>query len=293
MQVIARLAVANLLPLVMLLVGLRASAPEIAAELRRPKRLLIGAAAILVAVPLIAIAVVRIVPLPARASVLFLLFAICPAAPFSMSLLQKRERGGAFGIAFAVLLLTSAIVTVPAWIWILDTTHKVNIAGFLEKAGALLAIKIMVPLGIGMLAQKLFARAVGILVRVVGMLVLVCLAIAVVLLFFLGASTLSAITLPVAFAAVLIVAADAFLVERLAPADDPVLREAIATVAVRGNPALALAVISLNDPTLKWAPVVAAYLILRTAAAIPIEWLARRGRSGSIAPKQGAPRRSR
>lgn len=271
MQAVAHFAVSYLVVFAMLNVGLRTSVRAVLDEFRHPKRILIGVGAIDLAVPLIALLVVQIVSVPPSVAKLFLLFAICPAAPLVIPSLQKRDAVGSVGLALLVVLLAAAVFTVPAWVWILDRAHPVSIDVYARDVGIMLVGKLLLPLGIGMSVRAYSERIATLVERVATVAFLVCVVLSVWILVKVGAASLGKITGLIALAAFMIFAGNALLVAKLAPKTDPDLRSAISSIAARGNPALALAVIAQNDPSLDWAGLVAGYVIFRAFALLPFD----------------------
>jgi bile acid:Na+ symporter, BASS family len=275
MQVVAQFAVAYLVVFAMLNVGLRTSWSAVVQEFRQPRRILLGVGAIDLAVPLVALIVVQLIHVPPEVAKLFLLFAICPAAPLVLPSLQRRGAAGSVGLALVVVLLAAAVVTIPAWVWILDRAHPVPIDTYAKDVALMLVGKLLLPLVVGMTIRAHSDRMATIVERIATVAFIVCVVFAIWVVVKVGAASLGKITGLIAFAALLIFAGDALLVSKLAPKGDPALRSAISSIAVRGNPALALAVIAQNDPSLNWAGLVAAYVIFRTFALLPFELRAR------------------
>jgi len=268
---LARLAVSNLVVMLMLVVGLGARPADIIGELRRPGRLGIGIAAIDIVVPLLTIAVAVLMPIPEAAAKLFVAFGICPAAPIAIRGLEKRG-AGPIGLALVVVLLAGSVVTVPLWLWILEAAHAVPARSYAGDVAAMLAWKLLLPLAVGMALRSVAPKVADVAGRVLNVVFVATLLLALLVLLKQGISTLLGITVPVAVAALLILAGGV-LVGRLAPPGDPPLRDAISTIAARSNPALALAVISQHDPSLDWGAGVAAYILFRTIALVPLERL--------------------
>jgi bile acid:Na+ symporter, BASS family len=275
MQAVAQVAVSYLVVFAMLNVGLRTSLSAVLHEFRHPRRILIGVGAIDLAVPLLALIVVQIVRVPPEVAKLFLLFAICPAAPLVLPSLPKRGAVGSVGLALVVVLLAAAVLTVPAWVWILDRTQPVPFDTYARDVAGMLVGKLLLPLIVGMTIREHSDRIAAIVERIATILFLACVVFAVWVLVKVGAASLGKITGLIALAAFLILAGDAWLVSKIAPKSDPELRSAISSIASRGNPALALAVIAQNDPSLDWAGLVAAYVIFRALALLPFELRAR------------------
>ncbi len=271
MQAVAQFAVAYLVVFAMLNVGLRTNLSAVLHEFRHPRRILIGVGAIDLAVPLVALIVVQVVHVPPSVAKLFLLFAICPAAPLVLPSLRKRGGVGSVGLALVVVLLATAVFTVPAWVWILDRAHQVSIDTYARDLAVMLLGKLLIPLIVGMIIRAHSDRIATIVERITTIAFLLCVVVAVWVLVKVGAASLAKITGLIALAALLILAGDALLVSKLAPKSDPALRSAVSSIAARGNPALALAVIAQNDPSLDWAGLVAAYVIFRAIALLPFD----------------------
>jgi BASS family bile acid:Na+ symporter len=264
--------VGNLVELLMFSVGLRASATDVMAEVRRPALLARELVVLAFAVPLITLLVIRLLEVPAPASVVFVLFGICPAAPYVLYGFQKRGSAASKALAVVGIALAMSVIMVPTWVWILNRYLGYELRVSAVDIASILVLKVFLPLLLGMFVRRIWRKFATIMGPILNIAVVVALVVSEVLLFRVGSDTLQLVTIRLAAAALLVSALSALLGE-LAGGRDTELGEILGMAAVSGNPSLALAVIAASDPTLKAGGVVAAYLLVRAVATIPYKVL--------------------
>lgn len=137
-------------------IGMGSTAADLTYLLRRPALLLRSLFAMYVAMPLAALAIVRVVPLPAGVPTAILVLAISAGAPL---LPRKLMKLGREGYVFSLVVLSSllAVVAVPAWLAVLGPFFgRESEVG--PRAVALLVGKAaLAPLFAGMLLRPLLA----------------------------------------------------------------------------------------------------------------------------------------
>jgi bile acid:Na+ symporter, BASS family len=284
LRTIAELLVGNLIEMVMLSAGLRARPERLLAEVRRPALVMRELLVLGLGVPLLTLLVVLLLPVPPRAGVVAVLFGICPAAPVLLRSFQKRETAASKALAVVVIALGASVFIVPSWIWALNRFFALGIRLSPVTLFAVLALKIFVPLFLGMAVHRFLPRVAELVVRVLTVVIIVGILLALVVLVAVGAGTLRLVTLPVIVALVLVATGCAIL-GKFAGGSDPELREILGRTAMMGNPALALAIIAASYPSLDIGGLVAAYLICRGLTTLPYSLFAwRHGvrRQGSV-----------
>jgi bile acid:Na+ symporter, BASS family len=284
LRTIAELLVGNLIEIVMLSAGLRVQPERLLAEIRRPALAIRELLVLGLGVPLLTLLVVLLLPVPPRARVVAVLFGICPAAPVVLQSFQKRETAASKALAVVVIALAASLFIVPSWIWALNRFFALGIRLSPETLFSLLALKVFVPLFLGMAVHRFVPRVAELLGRVLTVVMIVGLLLALVVLVAVGAGTLRLVTLPVIVAVVLVATGCAIRGE-IAGGSDPELREILGRTAMMGNPALALAIIAASYPSLDIGGLVAAYLICRGVSTLPYSLFAWRQsvrRQGSV-----------
>jgi BASS family bile acid:Na+ symporter len=268
LRTIAELLVGNLVEMVMLSAGLRARPDRLLAEVRRPALITRELLVLGLGVPLLTLLVVRLLPVPPVAGVIAVLFGICPAAPILLQSFQRRETAAPKALAVIAVALAASVIIVPVWIWALNRFFALGLRASPTTIFSLLALKVFVPLFLGMALRRFSPRVARRIDRVLTVVMILALVIAVAALLALGGGTLRLVTLPVILALALIATGCAILGE-LAGGSDPELREILGRTAMNGNPALALAIIAASYPSLEIGGLVAAYIVCRAVSTLP------------------------
>jgi BASS family bile acid:Na+ symporter len=241
--------------------------------------------AVLVAVPAIALAVCRSVDLPRAVEIGIVLMAISPGAP--VALRRSLGAGGhrSFAPALQVMVAALAVVSMPLWVAALEEVY----AGRASVEPSYLAWQVstaqLLPLGIGMLARRMFpagaaaleptlARAAGILLLALTLVVLLNVWQVVVDAGFLVVGAIAVVT-------VLALAAGHAL-----GGPEPATRTAVAISSAMRNPGLALVVATRNAAPPEIVATIFAYLVV--SALIVLAYVTWRRRTG-IARAQPAP----
>jgi BASS family bile acid:Na+ symporter len=288
MRPIVGFLIRHLVELIMLAVGLRSSWSELSELRRRPRLILRSLLVIDVLVPLLALLVVRLVPMPPMEAGMILLIAICPAAPL---FLRKARGAGARGAtALNVLLVASLLapISVALWLTAFDRGGALPLSFPPGVVSRVVLGSIVLPLALGMLFRRYrpaAAERVASLLDKVSAAVLILAAVAVVAL----ARPVLSDFVPGALIALAIVTLGSALMGHLAGGPLLADRAAVGYAAAFGNPAIALAIVARARPDLsaELAAPLAAYLLLRALALVPYGlWLkrARRRTAEKAAP---------
>jgi len=275
----------------MLSIGLASRPRDLVPERSKLRAYLRSLVAIELAVPLLALAIVEIFQLPRLASILILLMAVCPGAPFiPMAAKLKGEAYSLFGLHMVLLLSVLSIVTLPAWIWVMNWLHPFGFEIPPLRIVDLVLRTVIVPLALGTALRHFVPRAAGVLARVVHYVFLAALAVVIVFALYMGAPVFLTMK-PKTALAVLALFVGSELIGYIAGSPDPEQRRVTTVAAVLGNPSLALAVVGASYPGFKAAAVVAAFVLFRRLALTPVDlWLRRKARrSSATLPPRAAP----
>jgi BASS family bile acid:Na+ symporter len=161
MHLLPLLIEASLATLV-LAVGLDATVDDVLYLMRRPTLLLRAFVAISIVVPLVAVLVVRSMPISLPSKVGVILMAVAPVPPF----LPGREikvgdnKSYVYGlyVAFAVL----AIVIVPATVAVLHQLYGARAQVPMGKLVGTVVVSVLIPLAVGMLAHARWPAATSV-----------------------------------------------------------------------------------------------------------------------------------
>jgi BASS family bile acid:Na+ symporter len=137
-------------------IGLGSTLADLTYLFRRPALLLRSLFAMYVAMPLAALAIVRVFPLPVGVRAAILVLAISAGAPL---LPRKLMTLGREGYVFSLVVLSSllAVVAVPAWLVVLGPYFAREAAVGPRAVGLLVAKAALAPLFAGMLLRPLLA----------------------------------------------------------------------------------------------------------------------------------------
>ncbi len=256
--------VENVVVVLVFAIGLRTTA----ADLRKTwveRRLIFRALLVLeLVVPVLAIAVVWTLPLSRLAAVIIGLMAACPGAPIALHPLGGRST------AVVILATVSflAPLTVPLWIEVLERVFPIELAVQPGTLATIILVKLILPLLAGMAMAACWPRTARKLERVVRAVFWVGLVVALGLVLRLGVPVLLEVS-PWAILAVLVVVLVSAAVAHLAGGPRLDDSRTLASIAVLGNPALALAVVAYSYPNVEIVEAMACYLIVRALALFP------------------------
>ncbi|HEY1814156.1 MAG TPA: hypothetical protein VGG74_17515 [Kofleriaceae bacterium] len=274
----------NLTSVLMLTIGLR-TAPS-ALRAAWSDRALVGKAlfVVVVCVPLLAVCVVTWLPLAPPATGFVLLMAACPGAP----LVLRTYRDSATGVAIIAIVSLVAPITVVAWVAVWNRLFGYAIV---VDPIALLRVGLvqLVSLAAGVALAALSPRIAPRLARVTWACFIAGFVLALVVALVLGAPALLRVR-AITVVAVVAVALGSAALGHVAGGPELTDRAMLATTAVLGNPALALAVIAATYPGFRAGALFAAYLAVRgLALAAYTLWVKYRPPARERAPARGGP----
>ncbi|NMO14626.1 hypothetical protein HPC49_03880 [Pyxidicoccus fallax] len=282
LRAIAIFALSNTIVLFTFCTGLAARPAELRQVFQRPALYGRALAVILVAVPLVAYALVRLLRLPPVAAGAIVLTAVCPGAPLLVRHAKSLGASVTTSLNLLLLLLLCTLVSVPLWVAILDRVMGLELQARPGLVLSTLLVKIFPALLVGMTIQHFFPRVAKVLAVWGNRLFLVLLVAVAVLGIYLAAPRLRDLGGATVLALLVLVSASAFLGHW---AGGPRLedRKAVALAAALAPPALTMTIITQSYPRLQAlhvAAVVGAIVLVRLLGLIPYKaWAKRRGRA--------------
>ncbi|HSD00484.1 MAG TPA: hypothetical protein VLI21_16395, partial [Casimicrobiaceae bacterium] len=227
-----------------------------------------GLFAVLIAVPALAIVVVRTFDLARPVQIGIVLMAISPGAPIALR--KSLAAGGhrAFAPALQILVAMLAVVSMPLSIAALDVVY----AGDASIAPGHLARQVftaqLLPLTLGMLIRRAVPKFADWieprLARIAKLLLIAFVIMALIDVWHVVVDAGPRIAI-----AIIVITALALAIGHLLGGPDPQTRTAVAVSSAARNPGLALLVATLNNASPEIVRMVLAYLIISALAVIP------------------------
>ncbi|MCP3161859.1 hypothetical protein [Myxococcus qinghaiensis] len=284
----------NIVTLFMFTEGLARRPGEIRHVLERPALYVRALLVVLLLVPLVALAVVKVFHLPTVVASAILLMAICPGAPLQVNQAKALGANPSTSINLLLLLSVFALITVPLWVMGVDRLLGVEFKASPDLVFRLLAVKILPPLAVGIALRHYLPNVAKALApwcsKVFNVLLLV---VAVGLLFIVGPRLLHVAW--IAIFALVVVVTISVLLGHWAGAPRLEDRKAVALATAFAHPVLAMTIIIQSYPNyraLEVAGVVGAYIVIRLLALTPYKlWVKRQHDSepSRHVPSDGVP----
>jgi BASS family bile acid:Na+ symporter len=263
--------------------GLGATTDDVLYLFRRPRLLLTSLIAMFVVVPVLALAVELTFDFPYAARVAIVVLALSPVP----QLLPRTEiaSGGrasyAVGLGFAVSVLSIVVVPVMVHFLGLVMSRPFDIGG--GTIAAVLVPTVLLPLGLGMLAQRVAPGLAGRwqqpINRVGGVLMAVALVVLLVPVLPVVLSTASLTTL----LAMSVFIAGALLVGHALGGPEPDRSIVLAIACANRNPGIAASIATVNFPEESFGPTVVLYAVLVGVVSKPyLRWQASRVASRAL-----------
>ena len=273
-RTLVKLAASLMVPLLALDVGLSVRVGELRKEFRNPVlwRILLVA---LVGVPALAILIAAILPLGPVARGVIVLMAVSPGAPL---MIQKGRSQGRLplAVAAAVALTLAAVVTLPIELLVLNRMFPLRLHASVPALVSTILPKLIIPLVLGAALQRLWPKGADLLAPVVRVLFYASLVLVAIAALAATWHELWRITPWVWLAMLMVTLGAAALGDFVGGGRDPHDRATAAYAVVLGNPAVAIQVAALSYPSLKLAPVILAYVVLRAILVLPYAVVSRR-----------------
>ncbi len=261
---------------VMLDIGLGIVPREFLWLFQRPGLILKALVSVLVAVPVIALCVARLLDLPRAAEIGLMVMAIAPGAPVALqrSLASRGHRSFAPGLQVTVALL--AVVSMPVSIAALNHVYSGSASvGPLQLARQVFIAQLL-PLGIGVLAGRFFPAASAWLKPRLDRVwkVLIGLLAILAIVGFWGALLRAG---PMVATAACLTTIGAIAVGHVLGGPDPATRTAVAISSSARNPGLALLVVAVNGAPTGVRFAVLSYILVSAVTILPyVLWRRRR-----------------
>jgi BASS family bile acid:Na+ symporter len=184
LQVLLPLLIQASLAALVLAVGLDATVDDVLYLFRRPALLAKAFLAISIIVPLVAVLVIRTLPISLPSKVGVILMALAPVPPFlpSKGLKAGGQKAYVYGLYVAFALL--AVVIVPATVEVLDRLYGASADVPMGKLTTTVVVSVLLPLAIGMLLHARWPAATSVAATWVGRLAFLLVVIVVVPLLF-------------------------------------------------------------------------------------------------------------
>lgn len=268
---------------VMFDLGLAIVPSEFRWVVRRPGLVLKGLFSVLIAVPVLALVVAEAFGLSRAAEIGIVLMAISPGAP--VALRRSLDAGGhrSFAPTLQIAVAVLAVATMPLFIAVLDEYYRGTAVIAPRQLARQVFLAQLLPLSLGMLAQRLHARSAAWaepkLRRLGGMLLIVLLVIVVIDIWqpVIGAGWRVA-------GAIATTTLLALGVGHLLGGPEPATRTATAICSAARNPGLALLVATLNAASPAIIATVLAYVAVSALVITPYAiWRARIGKTAAAA----------
>lgn len=268
----------NAIVLFMFSAGLAARRGGVRQIFQRPALYGRALAVVLVAVPLLAFALVRLFRLPSVVAAAIVLTAISPGAPLLVKQAKSLRASVTTAVNLLLLLALCTLITVPLWVSVMDRVMGLELQASPGLVLRTLLAKVVPPLVVGMAVQRLSPRWAEVLAVWTSRLFNVLLVVVLVLLLVKAPPRLGELGGASVLALLVLVSASAFLGHW---AGGPRLedRKAVALTAGLAPPALTLTIIVHSYPGLQALNVaagVAAIVIVRLIALIPYKVWAKR-----------------
>lgn len=235
---------------------------------RHPALIARGLFAVLVAVPVMALLVVRAFDLPRGVEIGIVLMAVSPGAPVALRRSLGAGAHRAFAPALQIMVALLAVVSMPLSIAALNEMYVGNASIGPQALARQVFMAQLLPLGLGMLFRRIMpalaARAEPRLKRLAGILLVLLLVLVLVDIAPMLLSTQSRVGLAIVAVTALAVACGHAL-----GGPHPGTRTAVGICAAARNPGLALLVATLNSAQPAVIATIFAYLVISALTLIP------------------------
>lgn len=257
--------------------GLKATTGNLLDLARRPGLMLRSILAVLVVMPLIIVAMVKLLDLRTAAEATLVALAISPVPPL---LPRKQTKAGglpSYALGLLIVLALVAVVAIPLAIALLDRIFERPLAVAPGAIARIVFVMIVVPLAAGMAIHALAPRLAERLQDPVRWLSTLLLAIAALLLL---AGSLNAVWAAlgggtaIALVAFVVVG---LVVGHVMGGPEPEHSTVLALSTASRHPAIALTIAAVNFPDEQFVGIIVLYLLISTVVCVPyVAWQRRR-----------------
>ncbi|MFY2561978.1 hypothetical protein ACN469_30570 [Corallococcus terminator] len=268
----------NIVTLFIFTEGLARRPGEIRHVFERPALYVRALLVVLLLVPLVALAVVKVFQLPTLVASAILLMAVCPGAPLQVNQAKALGANPTTSINLLLLLSVFALVSVPLWVMGVDRLLGVEFRATPELVFRLLAVKILPPLAVGIAVRHYLPNVAKALAPWCSkVFTVMLLAVSVGVLFIVGPRIIHVAWIAIVALVVLVIIST--LLGHWAGAPRLEDRKAVALATAFAHPVLAMTIIIQSYPNyraLEVAGVVGAYVVIRLVALTPYKlWVKR------------------
>jgi predicted Na+-dependent transporter len=238
----------------------------------------------LLVVPLLTIAVLKLIPSPSSVGVVMIaLFAVSPGVPLMANGPQKTLVPASTSAAMSLILTVASIVMLPVWLTILDRLFPQDLSVDPGTLIRTLFVKIFAPFLVGWAVRSAAPNFAAKSAPFVERLFKITLVLIGIILVVASLRVWPKVSIWGYMAMFIIIGFSVYLGDLFGrPRLDD--RALLATTAINGNPLIVMAVIQSSFPDLKVMPVLAVYFLLRILASLPYNWLLKREIHGNEVP---------
>ncbi|HYX37763.1 MAG TPA: bile acid:sodium symporter [Oligoflexus sp.] len=280
---IVQFLLGNLVFFFMLVAGLEIDLRDVRQFWRRPGTVALCARALLivfVGLPILALSIVSIIPMPLPLKGLILLIAICPGKLFILKNLRKAEANIPLAVNVTSLVVLASPFLVPIWVSVTGRIHTVDMSLSSFSVLDLTLRKVLVPFAAGVLLRHLAPQWARSMSHFVDRVASVALLLAIALILILGVPNLGQLV-PGGLAAIFTITAGGILMGLGAGGPRPDEQNAVMQATVPGDPTLVLAIVAQNFPEARIQALLAACIVARTFMLIPLQRWVKAGLSHS------------
>ncbi len=273
-RTVVTIASSQLVTLLALDVGLMLRVEDLRREIKNPvlwRTLLVA----LVAVPMLAILIALVLPLGPIARGALVLMSVSPGAPLMINKVRGPSGNLALAATVAVALTLAALVTLPIELLVLNRLFPLHLQASVPALLRMLVPRLLIPLALGVAARLVWSKGAEVLERVVRAVFLIALALVAIAALATAWHQIGRIG-PFGWLAMILITLGATVLGDFVGGRDPRDRKTAAYAVVLGNPAVAIQVATHSYPSLKAAPVMVAYVVLRAILVLPYALVSRR-----------------
>lgn len=257
--------------------GLRATPGDATSLLRDPPRLARSMAAVVILMPLVAIALALILDLHPAVRIALVALAVSPVPPLVPKKVLKAGGDATYMIGLLVAAAVLSIVTIPVALELLDRAVAVPLAMSARAIALLVITSVLAPLALGISIRRLAPNFAERVAGPVALLATLMLAVAVVPILFKAVPVAVSLIGNGTLLAIVVFVAVAITVGHLLGGPKPADRTVLAVATASRHPAVALAIAHANFPNERMvAGAVVLYLLIGgVLSALYLKWNAR------------------
>lgn len=287
-MIVAQISLAALLTSV----GLHASWRDALRTMRNFRLLGRAVLAVNVAVPLTAIIICGLLPIPQLMKVGIVIMSVSPLAPvLSLRLVQARV-DASFAVGLDVALVLLSVIVVPLTIALLSSIFPINASVSPAAVAKLATLSVLMPLTVGMLVRALTRASVERLAKMLTVLGYVGLGLVVIALLYAQARDAFDLIGSGVMIAILVTVLAGIVAGHFLAGSAPADKLAITLAATLRHPGLAALIVQRNFPNQKVELTIILYLLTAVAFSLLYQaWILKRTVARSALPSDGSSRK--